>query len=77
MAHRFTADCENPFCLFIAEGIEAQTPEEAGEIALLLHEGYQKRQVALGSVNCLPEPDLTIRNDFPCQECFDSDEEEE
>ena len=77
MVHRYTADCENPFCFFIAEGIETKTPEEAEEIALMLHGEKRKGKFESCSREGFPGPELTIRHDFPCRCLFEDEEEDE
>lgn len=76
MTHRFTAYCENPFCFFVAEGIETETPEEANEVALLLHGEHRKGQFEFCRIGGFPEPEITIGHDFPCM-CLYSDEDED
>ena len=42
VSHRYTAYCENPFCLFVIEGIEAETLDDAETIAFILHGSIRK-----------------------------------
>ena len=77
MTHRFTADCENPFCVFIAEGIESERSEEAFGIALLLHEEFSKKKFEACCVGGLQEPEITMRHDFPCPCLYSDDDDEE
>jgi len=78
MAHHiYTADCENPFCFFIAEGIKTEDEEEAGEIALLLHGEVRKGSFESCRNSGFPAPEITIRHDFPCHGCMEEEDDDE
>lgn len=74
MSHLYNAYCENPFCLFVAETIAAQNPEEAEEIALMRHGHLRKGSFELCREGDFPGPEITVLHDFPCFECIPVEE---
>ena len=69
MSHRYTAYCENPFCLFVIEGIQAETPDDAATIALVLHGPTRKGSFELCREGDFPRPEITVLHDLPCFVC--------
>lgn len=62
MIHRYSAYCANVFCLFSEEGIDAETPEEAEEIARMIH-GPNRRLFELCREQRLPMPKIVVFHD--------------
>lgn len=69
MNHRYTAYCENPFCLFVAEGIEVENPDDAETVALMLHGHNRRGSFELCREGEFPGPEITILHDLPCFTC--------
>lgn len=77
MAHLYTAICENPFCLYVSEGIEAWDEDHAWFVANSEHGEKRPRKFKSSSAGMCPGSNLTIGHDFPCPACLNEGGEEQ